>query len=183
MDRLRSDAARNRERMVTAARRLVRTGESLGLNAVARSAGVGVGTVYRHFACVEELEEAVVGERFDELAAFLHDAGPAQLEQVLTAHFRLLTEDALFEKVTARAEPALERTVEVRNALIDQLARLMDRCRAQGVLRADVDATGVLLLVCGLAHTARSAGAGADSPQSQLLLRVLLDGLRPPTTP
>lgn len=183
MDRPRSDAARNRERIITAARRLVETGEGLGLNAVARSAGVGVGTVYRHFTVVEELEEAVVGDRFDELAALLREAGPGQLEQVLTAHFGLLTEDALFEKVTARAEPVLERTVEVRDALIEQLARLMDRCRAEGTLRADVNAAGVLLLVCGLAHAARSADASADSPQGQLMLRVLLDGLRPPPAP
>lgn len=180
MDGLRSDAARNRERIVEVARRLATEGDGLGLNAVARAAGVGVGTVYRHFATVEELQEAVVHERFAELAEILGGAAPAQLEQVLTAHFSLLTEDALFEKVTARTEPALERTVEMRAALIDRLARLLDQCRAEGTLSADVDAAGVLLLVCGLAHAARSAGAAADSPQSQFLLRVLLDGLRPP---
>lgn len=183
MDGLRSDAARNRELIVAAARRLTTAGSGLGLNAVARSAGVGVGTVYRHFATVEELEEALVSGRFDQLAGLLRDAGPAELEDLLTAHFTLLTEDALFEKVTARAEPALDRTTQLRNALIDQLARLLEQCRAQGTLRAEIDAPGVLLLVCGLAHAARSAGAAADSPQSRLLLRVMFDGLRPLPAP
>lgn len=181
MDGLRRDAARNRTRIVDAARRLVAAGEALALNAVARAADVGVGTVYRHFATVEELEEAVVMERFEELAVLLRGADPAQLEHVLTAHFTLLAEDALFEKVTSRAEPALERTTGTRKALIDQLAELMDRARAQGDLRTEIDAASVLLLVCGLAHAVRSAGVGADSPQSHALLRVMFDGMRPPT--
>ena len=99
---------------------------------------------------------------------------------MLTAHFTLLTDDALFEAVTARAEPALGATAERRDALVDRLAALMDRCRAEGTLRSDVDAGGVLLLVGGLAHAARSAGAAADSARSRVLLRVALDGLRPP---
>ena len=180
MDGLRRDAARNRARIVETARHLVAAGEGLALNAVARAADVGVGTVYRHFATVEELEEVVVAERFEELAAILRAAGPAQLEQVLTAHFTLLAEDALFEKVTARAEPALEQTTETRDALITQLAELMLRARDQGDLRPEVDAAGVLLLVCGLAHAVRSAELAADSPQSRTLLRVMFDGLRPP---
>ena len=180
MDGQRRDAARNRAHIVEAARGRAAAGEGLALNAVARAADVGVGTVYRHFASVDELEEAVVAERFDELAALLRAAGPGQLEQVLTAHFRLLADDALFERVTARAEPALEQTTRTRDALIADLAELMARTRERGDLRPDVDAAGVLLLVCGLAHAVRSAGVPADSPPGRALLRVVLDGLRPP---
>ncbi|WP_022927437.1 TetR/AcrR family transcriptional regulator [Patulibacter americanus] len=180
MDGLRKDAARNRARIVEAAGDLAARGEPLAFNTVARIAGVGVGTVYRHFTAIEELEEALVWERFDDLDRILRDTGPAELERVLTAHFTLLTEDALFEKVTERPEPALEQTVTKRTALIGRLSELMGRAREHGDLRADIDAQGVLLLVCGLAHAARSAGVAADSPEARILLRVAFDGLRVP---
>jgi len=176
---LRSDAARNRGRILDAARDLAARGESLALNAVARAADVGVGTVYRHFATVEELEETLVWERFDDLAEILDGAGPTQLERVLAAIFTLLAEDALFEKVTGRPEPVLEQTATVRNSLTDQLADVLSQTRAEGTLRDEIDAAGVLLLMCGLAHAVRTAGLGAASPQAQLLLRVVFDGMRP----
>jgi AcrR family transcriptional regulator len=178
MDGLRKDAARNRARIVEIARGVVRRGEPLALNAVARAADVGVGTVYRHFATVEELEETLVWDRFDELEDMMRAAGHEQLERVLTAHFALLTGDALFEKVTARQQLALPATAQRRDALIHQLTRIMADARAQGRLRTEVDAPGVLLLMCGLAHAARSSGAGADGPEARVLLRVGFDGLR-----
>jgi AcrR family transcriptional regulator len=178
VDGLRRDAARNRARIVEAARDLVADGEPLALNAVARTAGVGVGTVYRHFTAVAELEETLVWERFDDLEEILRGAEPGQLERVLTAHFALLTEDVLFERVTARREPALEQTAEKRNALLGRLSALMERAQLQGQLRADLDAAGVLLLLCGLAQAARSAEVAADSPQARVMLRVVFDGMR-----
>jgi AcrR family transcriptional regulator len=178
MSEMRKDAVRSRLRMVQAARDLVASGESLALNAVARAADVGVGTVYRHFGTVEALEDAVVLDRFENLAAILRDARPDRFEDVLTAHFTLLTEDVLFERVTARAVPASEEMVVMRNNLIDGLDQLMKCAVAQGHLRPEVDATTVLSLVCGLAHAARSAEVAADSPLSQSMLRVMFDGMR-----
>lgn len=175
---LRSDAARNRARIIDAARDFAARSETLALNAVAKAAGVGVGTVYRHFTSVDELEEVLVWERFDDLSDILDSAGPAQLERVLTAHFTLLVEDELFERVTSRGEPALVQTAALLTALIDRLAELLDRTRAEGALRSEIDAAGVLTLVCGLAHAVRNANLAADSPQAQRLLRVVLDGLR-----
>jgi AcrR family transcriptional regulator len=186
MDGLRKDAARNRARIVEAARGLAAQGEPLAFNGVARTAGVGVGTVYRHFPTVEGLEEALVWDRFAELDALLRDAGEsrdtgnAQLERTLTAHLRLLTEDPLFERVIARPEPVLEQTAEKRDALVGRLGELLDRAGARGHLRSDIDAPGVLLLMCGLAHAARSAGLPADAPEVRVLLRVTFDGLRAP---
>jgi AcrR family transcriptional regulator len=174
---LRSDAARNRERILEAAREFADRREALALNAVARAADVGVGTVYRHFTTVEELEETLVWERFDDLADLLASAGPAQLGRVLEAIFTLLAEDALFEKVTSRQQPALEQTAALLAALVDRLADLLDTARGEGTLREDIDAAGVLTLVCGVAHGVRNADLAADSPRARLLLRVVLDGL------
>ncbi|RUR01811.1 TetR/AcrR family transcriptional regulator [Labedella endophytica] len=178
MTEMRKDAARNRERIVDAARDLQSRGEVLALNAVARAADVGVGTVYRHFATVEELEETLVWDRFDALDAILQETAPGQLERALEAHIALLVEDALFEKVTLRSEVVLPQTATARDALIAQLAELMSRAREDGLLRADVDAPTVLHLTCGLAHSIRASGAGIDSALARSLLRVAFDGLR-----
>ena len=175
---LRSDAARNRCRILDAARDSVERNEVLALNAVARAADVGVGTVYRHFASVEELEETLVWEQFDDLAEMFDAAGPAQLECVIGAIFTLLAQDALFEKVTSRTQHALERTTTYVEALTDRLADLLRRSRDGGMLRDEIDAAGVLTLVCGLAHAVRCAELSPDGPQGQLLLRVVIDGLR-----
>jgi AcrR family transcriptional regulator len=135
--------------------------------------------VYRHFASVDGLEEAVVSGRFEELADILHAVGPDGLEHVLTAHFTLLIEDELFERVIARAVPALEETAAMRSDLSKQLDRLINQAAQHGYLRKGLDAATVLLLVCGLAHAARSAQVRADSARGKALLRVMFDGLTP----
>ena len=111
MEGLRKDAARNRARIIDAAREVAVHGEPLALNAVARAAQVGVGTVYRHFASVEELEEVLVWDRLDELAEILRASSGSLLEPVLQAHLAALVTDELFEQVNARATPALRRSV------------------------------------------------------------------------
>src|SRR5487761_1103632 len=65
---LRADAARNRAQVIEVARQQVATGDlTLPLNAIARLAGVGVGTVYRHFPTRQALLEALVADAFAEL--------------------------------------------------------------------------------------------------------------------
>lgn len=187
---LRKDAARNRARIVDAARDMAARGEPLALNAVARAADVGVGTVYRHFGSTDELEEVLVWDRFEELAEIMRAPGraagpaagsapgPARLEAVVAAHFALLAEDELFEKVTSRAAPALEQTAAMLASLVDGLAVLVAEARSAGRVRAEVDAPEVLVLVCGLAHAVRTAGLAPRSAPAQTLLHVVLDGLR-----
>jgi AcrR family transcriptional regulator len=177
METLRRDAARMRERIVDAARTLAAEGRIPGLNAVARAADVGVGTVYRHFATIPELEEALVWRQFDALADILRSAEADELEHVLVAYFELLVDDPLFEKVTARATPASQRTSELKNSLLESLGDLLTRAAASGHLRPDVTASVVVALLCGVAHSARAAGSAADSAQGRFLLRIMLDGL------
>ncbi|MYT23392.1 TetR family transcriptional regulator, partial [Streptomyces sp. SID7760] len=66
---LRKDAARNWERIIAVARGLVDQGTALQLNDVARRAGLGVGTVYRHFATPEALLESVATPCLEDLTA------------------------------------------------------------------------------------------------------------------
>ena len=92
--RLRRDAARNRERVIAAGRAALDAGLTLQLNDIARAAGVGVGTVYRHFPTTTELLETLVADKFDTLivearsAATLEKAGQA-LESFLNVAWRL----------------------------------------------------------------------------------------------
>jgi AcrR family transcriptional regulator len=178
MESLRRDAARNRARIIEAAQAAAARGEPLALNAVARAADVGVGTIYRHFTTLEELEEVVVWDRFDELERILQQEGPDQLEEALAAHVDLLTRDALFEKVTSRLEPALAETAQKRDALIDRLGNILQQAQEAGGVRQDIDANGVLLLACGLAHALRSGQLQPDHPRAVVLRRVWLAGLR-----
>jgi AcrR family transcriptional regulator len=179
MDGLRRDAARNRARILVAAREATDRGEALTMNAVARAADVGVGTVYRHFATVDELEEVVVWDRFDELERMLDESGPDLFDRSLAAHVALLVADPLFEAVTARPRPVLPATGTRRDALIAGLGRVLERAREEGAVRGDVDAAAVLLLACGVAHSIRSASLSMDSDEAQLLLQILLRGFRP----
>jgi hypothetical protein len=96
---------------------------------------------------------------------------------VLVAYFELLVDDPLFEKVTARATPASQRTSELKNSLLESLGDLLTRAAASGHLRPDVTASVVVALLCGVAHSARAAGSAADSAQGRFLLRIMLDGL------
>ena len=88
---LRADAARNRERVLSVARECLARGDaSLQMNQIAREAGVGVGTVYRHFPTRQELLEELVNEHVQGLldhARAAEDAG--DLEGLLKLHHRL----------------------------------------------------------------------------------------------
>ena len=179
MDGLRKDAARNRDRILAAARKTIERGETLTMNSIARAADVGVGTVYRHFATIDELEEVVVWDRFDELSRLMDDPGPHRFSRILTAQVTLLVADPLFETVTARSHPVLPETATKRQALIDRLTEVIDEARGDGSVRADVDASAVLLLACGLAHSIRSAEVTMDSDEAQVLLGTVLRGMGP----
>ena len=178
MELQRKDAARNRTRILDVAREAASRGEDLTLNAIARAAEIGVGTVYRHFASVEALEEALVWERFDELGELLRAASPDGIEQVLRVHFGLLVGDPLFERVTSRTEVAHENTAVLRRDLIESLTDLLRRAKMAGLIRPDLEAEDLLALLCGLAHGVRMLAITSSNPRAQHLFRILLDGLR-----
>lgn len=179
MDVQRRDAARNRARILDAAQGFIDRGEPLTLNAVARAADTGVGTVYRHFQDVEVLEEVLVWSRFDDLSAMLAGATPQTVEVLLENYLRLLVSDPLFEKVAGRAETAHEDTSRLRDGLLHQLAALMHEAVHENQLRRDVTADDLLALLCGLAHSLRSLGVSAGSDRAHRLFEILMQGLRP----
>ncbi|MFE2480597.1 TetR family transcriptional regulator [Streptomyces sp. NPDC059389] len=187
---LRRDAARNWERIVAVARDLVDQGTTLQLNDVARRAGLGVGTVYRHFATPEALLETVATPRLAALAAHgeraLADPDPWHaLEGFLTRTLEAQVTDASLAPVTAAPEDALPRTTELKTALWSTGRELLDRARAAGAVRADLAPGDLVPLMCGIAYAVDVHGGDRAGrvETAHRYLATLLEGLRAAAPP
>ncbi|OPX11076.1 TetR/AcrR family transcriptional regulator [Mycobacterium sp. AT1] len=174
----RSDAARNRAMIIDAARELVAEPGELKLSLVARRAGVGQGTLYRHFATRDELIRALYDQEIDDLVALAHsllvECGP---DVALQRWFAQLAEYARVKLgVIAAVEASVWQDISAQTPgkLAGALSALLDAGREQGVLRGDVDARDVILLSWFLAHVERDEW----DERTPRLLSVLLDGLR-----
>jgi AcrR family transcriptional regulator len=158
MPTLRSDAARNRERILAAARELSAAGEPVQLNAVARRAQVGIGTVYRHFASPDALAEGLVEHRFVRLTALARAAiddpdAVGALRAFLAESLTVFVEDPVFAAAAVNQNPVRGETRELRAELISQFAALVARCESR--LRPGLDALDLMILTCGLGYSVR----------------------------
>ncbi|MEU6058137.1 helix-turn-helix domain-containing protein [Streptomyces sp. NPDC047097] len=180
---LRADAARNRARVLRVAReRLAAGDDSLQLNAVARLAGVGVGTVYRHFPTPQALREALSAEDLQRLVdearrAAADEDALAGLRGLLRFTFEHALDDSGFAAVLESASDNEARTSELKAELDRSVTELLDRARRAGAVRGDVEADDVRRLLCGTVH-AVCAGDGGPA-RAEVYLDVLLQGLRP----
>lgn len=165
----RSDVRRNHERLMEAARAaFAEQGTEVSLREVARCAGVGIGTLYRHFPTREALVEAVLRDRFDEL----HDEA-ARLQRTLPPFEALSTWVRLFARGSAQVR-GLPESVLV--SLQDKDSRLHSACEAMrsagatlltaaqhdGTVRADITATELYTLATGIAWAATHVPADPD---------------------
>jgi AcrR family transcriptional regulator len=182
---LRKDAARNWDRIVSVARALVDQGVPLQLNDVARRAELGVGTVYRHFATPEALLETVAAPCLEGLAAHgeqaLADSDPWRaLEGFLFRTVEAQVGDAALAPVAAAATDALPRTTELKVVLRSVGTTLVDRARAAGAVRPDLDPADLVPLMCGIAYAVDVHGGDpADRiDTAHRYLATLLGGLR-----
>jgi AcrR family transcriptional regulator len=174
----RADAVENRARIVQAARDAVATADELKLNAVAKQAGVGQGTLYRHFPTREDLLAEVYRQDVDELVA----SAPALLQthDPLTALARWFDRVAGYARVKRGVFAAVEAAVWTDlsahsiGPIGDALTTLLNAGKADGSLRSDVDARDVILLI---GYLSRMAEAEADT-RGRRLLTIVLDGLR-----
>ncbi|MEV6112250.1 TetR/AcrR family transcriptional regulator [Streptomyces sp. NPDC052109] len=180
---LRKDAARNWERIVSAARDLVDGGTPLQLNDIARRVHLGVGTVYRHFPTAEALLETVATPSLEALAAqgerALADDDPGSaLAGFLASTIEAQVTDASLAPVTAAATDALPRTTELKRTLSSVGRELLERARDAGVVRADLTAADLVPLMCGIAYAANVHGAPATRAETaRRYLTALLEGL------
>ena len=176
---MRADALRNYEKLLAAAREaFTEADRSAALEEIARRAGVGIGTLYRHFPTRADLVEAVyVGE----VEALAHSATElAELEpwEALSTWLQgfvryVATKQALADELFDMAEEKAVIFAGCRTMLRDAGEPLLRRAQEAGVVRPDVTIAEVIRMVGGIAKIP------ADSPaEVQRLLAVALDGLR-----
>jgi AcrR family transcriptional regulator len=178
---LRADARRNRERILDAARfACAEHGASVQMDDVARGAGVGVGTVYRHFPTKEALIEALVAEKYRVAAANAHAALEIEdpwesFADLMRRNAEMMARDATLRDALSRLGPDAVGAPEARAELEELGGRILSRAQEAGVLRDDVDIEDVGLLMSGLC-----ASMSRPGPVWRRHLDLLLDGLRPP---
>ncbi|MES2644918.1 MAG: helix-turn-helix domain-containing protein [Myxococcota bacterium] len=181
---LRADAARNRRRILDVAREVVAAGDlTPSLNDIARRAGVGVGTVYRHFADHRALVEALAVEHLGALVAnaraALEEPDPlVAIERILRSTLAMELSDRSLGAVLASDAAYRERTAAGFAELEHAVAALLARARAAGVIRPDLTPQDLQRLICGIEHAVRS---GPDQPAAAArYASVLLAGLCAP---
>jgi AcrR family transcriptional regulator len=180
---LRADARRNRDRVLEAARAAFGDeGSDVSLDEIARRAGVGAGTVYRHFATKEALFEAVVfdrmGELVEEARALLDDPDPGRAFESFVG--RLAREGALKrDLVQALSHDGVRLqlgSAPILRALTDVLAELLRHAQRARAVRSDVSVDDVMALLTGASYAI--CHSGADDEQTGRLLAIMYDGLR-----
>jgi AcrR family transcriptional regulator len=180
----RADAVRNRARLLeTAAELFAREGTTVPLEEVARRAGVGIGTLYRHFPTREAVIEALMRTGLDGLLAQgqrLLRAPDAREALVTWLHAALCNTRAyrglagpMASACAATGPPQLhDGCARVQEAT----AALLRRAQRSGGIRADVTATDLVALINAIAWSGEQAPADAELPER--LLGVVLQGLR-----
>ena len=180
---LRRDAQRNRERIVSSARTLfARDGADVSVDDITREAGVGMGTLYRHFPTKEALLDAVLEDGFDELVQRAEEAAEAEdawagftgfLEQALAQH----AANRGLKDVLATHDPGRERAQAMRERIRPLLERMIERAQAEGALRPDVTAEDVPLVFWSGSRVIETTESVAPDLWRRYL-GLLLDGLR-----
>lgn len=177
---LRADAQRNREAILAAAGELFgERGDEAQIEEIAAHAGLGVGTVYRHFADKQALVTAIVARRFDaatELARQadgLADAGQA-FEELLYGYLESVSADSAFRRaLLGPEEPRWDAIGPQKTAFREVVARIVDRAVDAGILRADFDADDFVLMTRG------AMANMPDGPAWRRQLQLQLEGVRP----
>jgi AcrR family transcriptional regulator len=182
---LRADARRNRERVLRTAQQLFATeGLGVSLDEIARRAGVGPGTVHRHFPTKEALYLAVATEMLQQLVAeaeALAAAGdPAALFTLLSQMMASGAENVAVKSALEAAEFDLRTAAPgVAADLTRHVADLLDRAHAAAAVRPDVTVDEVMALVAGAFAAIRHAGVETSLQRSAHIAQIILDGLRP----
>ncbi|MEU5257298.1 TetR/AcrR family transcriptional regulator [Amycolatopsis sp. NPDC021455] len=179
MEKMRADARRNRAKVLAAAEEAFAVdGLAVPLDDIARLAGVGAGTVYRHFPSKEALFQAVVLERIQQFAAEARELATAEDPgEVFFGYFvRVIKQASLNRAICdALAESGGHAfKAGAGDEFRAALAELLTRAQAAGAVRADIDGDDLRALIVGCLAVERY------SPGSRHLVRVVVDGLRPP---
>lgn len=180
--KLRADSIRNRERLLEAATEIFSIGGSqASLETVARQAGVGIGTLYRHFPTREALFEAVyrhevdlLGDLAEQLAT---DSEPVEaLKKWLQANVRLVAaKKGMIEALQLAAHGSSELKAYSYERMIGAIRLLLDRAIKAGEIRDDVPPEDLLRTLVGIFY---SQGPTDWQPTALRMVDVFVDGLR-----
>ncbi|MEO3750101.1 helix-turn-helix domain-containing protein [Streptomyces sp. B6B3] len=188
--RLRADARRNRERLLAEARAaFLAHGTEASLEEIAACAGVGIGTLYRHFPTRQALLEALLRERFDALAATGRDllGGRRPPEAALRVWVLALVEmSTTYRGLTAVLVDTLRDDASDLHAscvaMRDAGAALLTAAQRAGAVRSDLAALDVLTLVSAVAWAHERTPDGARERLDRLLDIVFTGLAAPPVT-
>jgi AcrR family transcriptional regulator len=179
---LRADARRNRDKLLdVAAAAFAEAGAGVSLEDIARRAGVGIGTLYRHFSTREHLVEQVyrheveaLGASADELAR-THAPDAALAEWMQRFVFYIAAKRGMADSLRILLTTNSDLFAKASGLMSVTLQRLLDAAAAAGTIRGDITAADLLQVLSGL----YSAPAGPDwQDRARRLIGLLMDGLR-----
>jgi AcrR family transcriptional regulator len=180
--KLRADARRNREKVLAAARAVFSEhGREAQIDDVARRAGVGVGTVYRHFPTKEALIEALMADAFqtiaDEARRALEIEDPWEsFTTVLWRGAETMSADRAMSEVFASITGPMESAMPTIGALTESMEIIMRRAQEAGVLRPDAMIDDIPMLMCGIGSATKKEHRCEGAWRRHL--SIVLDGLR-----
>ena len=184
---MRADAVKNRQRILDAAESIFATeGLSVPIDTVADRAGVGVGTLYRHFPTKEALFEAIVTARLEFLLGMAN--AHADAEDPGAALFSFLGEFAqqasakhdLFDAMSSAGIDIKSNCAEMIDEMKRSIDTLLQRAVEVGSVRSDVSTDEMIGLVVGVCQA--GGHSGYDDAALQRMVQIVCDGLRPQVT-
>jgi AcrR family transcriptional regulator len=181
---LRADATRNREQLLQLATRLFASaGAAPSMRAIAREAGVGIGTLYRHFPTRESLVEAIYRDQVTRLTsgalALVGQMAPAAAMRRWMDLFGewIATKNGMLDTLLSMIDSGQIAHARTRAELLGAIAVILDAGQLAGDIRSDITAEDVAAGLIGIFTVAPLPERAA---QASRLLNVLIDGLRPP---
>jgi AcrR family transcriptional regulator len=179
---LRADAQRNRDKLLDAAvRAFSRGGPEVTLEAIARDAGVGIGTLYRHFPTREALVEAAYRNELARLCDVVPDLlaaePPDQAMRIWMDRFvdYMSTKHGMADALRAVIASGGNPFAESRDRLLAAVTALLEAGVAAGTLRSDIAPSDVLTSLSGVSMVTANQ---AQPDQARRILDLLIDGLR-----
>ena len=179
---MRADARRNYELLVTAARHVFNEqGGEASMDAIAKEAGVGIGTLYRHFPKRINVVEAVYKTDVDRLVATANEVvDTMEPWEALVSWLEAFVDYAstkrnFLTELHEAFEKAPELRVASRERIEGALGIVLEHAQSAGVVRQDLDGPDLMQLLGSMCMSATLTG-----DQSKRLLVMILDGLRPP---
>ena len=179
---MRADARRNYERLVAAAREVfAQSGVEASMEAIAKQAGVGIGTLYRHFPTRIALVEAVYVTDVDQLVETAErlvaasEPWPAVVGWLEAFVRYAQTKRTLLSELHEAFEKNPQLKSVSRGRIEGALRMVLDPARQAGVVRTDIDESDLMQLLSSICMSPT-----VTAPQSERLLVMIQDGLRPP---